>query len=111
MCAEMVGIQWKDGAGLEQKCTGLLEDISVCGACLQLDDPIELGTPVEISYRNGHLTGSVTYCFFREIGYWVGVRFASTAKWSLRDYRPKHLLDLKKMLNCTPRTGLRKRPS
>src|ERR1700746_3610246 len=60
MCAEMVGIEWKDEAGKLRKCTGLLEDISVCGACLQLDAPIELGTPLEIAYRKGHLEGSVT---------------------------------------------------
>ena len=111
MCAEMVGIQWKDDAGNKRKCTGLLEDISVCGACLQLDDPIELGTPLEITYRKGHLEGSVTYCFFREIGYWVGVQFAPTGKWSLREYRPKHLLDLKKMLTTAPGTSVRKPPS
>jgi len=110
MCAEMVAIQWKDQAGLERKCTGLLEDISVCGACLQLDDPIELGTPLEIAYHKGRLEGSVTYCFFREIGYWVGVQFAPTAKWSLREYRPKHLLDLKKMLTSAPRANARKPP-
>lgn len=111
MCAEMVGIQWKDETGKERKCTGLLEDISVCGACLQLDAPIELGTPLEIAYRKGHLEGSVTYCFFREIGYWVGVRFAPAAKWSPREYRPKHLLDLKKLLTNAPRTSVRKLPS
>ena len=111
MCAEMVGIQWTDEAGKQCKCTGLLEDISVSGASLQLDSPIDLGTPLEIAYRKGHLEGSVTYCFFREIGYWVGVRFAPTAKWSPREYRPKHLLDLKKLLTDAPRTSVRKPPS
>jgi len=108
MCAEMVNIQWKDKTGKQRKYTGLLENISVYGTCLQLDAPLELKTPLEIAYRKGHLEGSVTYCFFREIGYWVGVQFAPTAKWSRREYRPKHLLDLKKLLTKAPRTSVRR---
>jgi len=46
--------------------------------------------------------------FIREIGYWVGVQFAPTAKWSRREYRPKHLLDLKKLLTKAPRTSVRR---
>ena len=39
MCADMVGVEWTDDVGQPRKCTGLLEDISPLGACLQLDDP------------------------------------------------------------------------
>jgi hypothetical protein len=96
----MVGIQWTDDSGEVRTCTGLLEDISPSGACLQLDSPMALGTALEIEYRKGRLEGSVCYCFFREIGYWIGVRFAPTVKWSQRQFRPRHLLDLKKLLNA-----------
>ena len=100
MCADMVGIQWINDSGEVCICTGLLEDISASGACLQLDSPMALGTTLEIEYRKGRLEGSVCYCFFREIGYWIGVRFAPTVKWSQRQFRPRHLLDLKKLLNA-----------
>jgi PilZ domain-containing protein len=98
MCADMVGVQWTDDSGREHNSTVILEDISASGACLQLDSPIALGTPIEIEYRKGRLEGSVCYCFFREIGYWVGVVFAGKTRWSSRDFRPRHLLDLKKLL-------------
>ena len=98
MCADMVKAQWKDNAGHEHSATVLLEDISPSGACLQLDTPLALGTVVQIEYRQGFLEGSVCYCFFREIGYWVGVSFAGKTKWSSREFRPKHLLDLKKLV-------------
>src|SRR5579864_4906436 len=102
MCADVVDVQWKDSSGKAHTCTGLLEDISTHGACLQLDSPLPLGTTVEIEYRGGHLEGSVCYCFFREIGYWLGVRFAPEVKWSKRQFRPKHLLDPKKLLASAP---------
>ena len=102
MCADMVGVQWQDESGKKCNCTGLLEDISASGACLQMDDPIALGTSLAIKYRKGHLEGSVCYCFFREIGYWVGVEFDPQAKWSRREYRPRHMLDLKKLLMRKP---------
>jgi|SRR5690242_7911567 PilZ domain-containing protein len=110
MCADMVGIRWQDESGAEQDSTGLLEDISASGACLQLDSPLPLGTRIEIAYRNGRLEGSVCYCFFREIGYWVGVQFAANNKWSRRQYRPRHLLDLKKLLTKAPRPAPQKPP-
>jgi hypothetical protein len=99
MCADMVGIQWTNDTGEICTCTGLLEDISASGACLQLDNPMALGTTLEIEYRKGCLEGSVCYCFFREIGYWIGVQFAPKVKWSERQFRPKHLLNLKNLLN------------
>src|SRR6266446_6570740 len=71
MCADLVEVEWKDALGQPRKCTGLLEDISAHGACLQLDDPLPLGTPLDIEYHKGHLKGSVSYCYFSEIGYWV----------------------------------------
>jgi hypothetical protein len=98
MCADMVEVQWKDDAGRLRTCTALLEDISTSGACLQLDGPVSRGTTVEIEYRGGRLEGSVCYCFFRDIGYWVGVQFTPKTKWSRQQFRPRHLLDVRKLL-------------
>jgi hypothetical protein len=103
MCADMVAVQWKNAAGVESHCTALLEDISVSGACLQLDSPMPLGTVVAIEYHEGRLEGSVCYCFFRELGYWTGVQFAPQVKWSRIQFRPKHLFDLKELLRSRGR--------
>jgi hypothetical protein len=108
MCADMVEVQWKDDLGQARKCTGLLEDISPHGACLQLDDPLPLGTVLDIEYHKGHLEGSVSYCYFSEIGYWVGVRFGSNMKWSIKRFRPRHVLDLKKLVSGKPQPTKRK---
>jgi len=103
MCADMVAVRWKDESGREQQASALLEDISTSGACLNLDSPLPLGAGVVIEYRKGRFEGAVCYCFFREIGYYVGVHFKPATKWSLHDYRPRHLLDLRKLL--TRRSG------
>lgn len=98
MCADMVEVQWTNELGQPQQTTALLDDISHSGACLNLDNPIALNTRVTIRYRRGKLEGFVCYCFFRDIGYYVGVHFKSKTHWSPKSYRPKYLLDLKKLL-------------
>lgn len=98
MCADMVAVQWKDESGVERQATALLDDISISGACLNLDSPLPLGATVVIEYRKGRFEGSVCYCFFREIGYYIGVHFKPATKWSPQQYRPRHLLDVKKLL-------------
>jgi hypothetical protein len=98
MCADMVEVQWADQAGQHQQTTALLDDIAPSGACLNLDNPLPVGTPVVIRYRKGRLEGSVCYCFFQDIGYYIGVQFKPHTKWSPKQYRPKYLLDLEKLL-------------
>ena len=101
MCADMVEVQWTEDSGDVRACTALLEDISPSGACLQLDSPLALDKTLVIQYRKGRLEGSVCYCFFKDIGYWVGVQFKSKKKWSKKDFRPKHLLDPRKLMAKT----------
>lgn len=108
MCADMVGVEWRDDLGKARKCTGLLEDISAHGACLQLDNPLPLGTVLDIEYHKGSLEGSVSYCYFSETAYWVGVQFVSNKKWSPKRFRPRHLLDLQKLVAGQPQPAKRK---
>jgi hypothetical protein len=98
MCADIVDVQWTDESGQPRQSIALLDDIAPFGACLNLDNSMPLGTAVIILYHNGRLEGSVCYCFFRDIGYYVGVRFKPHTRWSPKQYRPKHMLDLKKLL-------------
>ncbi len=39
-------------------------------------------------------TGKVCYCSYREIGYFVGVKFEAGTEWSEDVYLPQHLLDV-----------------
>jgi len=97
LCADMMTIRWKDPAGYPRKATALLEDISRSGACLQLEGPVPLGTGLEMDCGKRHLSGSVRYCVYREIGYFVGVEFTAGSQWSVKQFRPQHLLDLQRL--------------
>jgi hypothetical protein len=98
LCADLVDIRWKDHNGRTRRGVANLEDISLSGACLQVDRPVTLGSTLHISYPNGELTGKVKYCVFREIGYFLGIEFDPGSRWSQRDFRPQHLLDPRRLV-------------
>jgi len=93
LCADLVEIEWKDKSSRKRHAVANLEDISLSGACLQMDTSIPLFTKVKINYVNGELTGSVRYCVYREIGYFLGVQFDEGVRWSQRNFKPMHLFD------------------
>lgn len=99
LCADLVDIRWRDQAGRLRRGVANLEDISISGACLQMDRPIALGTVFQISYPNGELTGKIKYCIFREIGYFLGVEFDPGSRWTERQFKPQHLLDPRRLMN------------
>jgi hypothetical protein len=98
LCADMVEVCWKDQAGRKRRVMGLLEDISQSGACVQLETAVPLGVLIHWESPKRQFTGRVQYCVYREIGYFIGVEFDSTSKWSKRAYKPQHLLDLQQLL-------------
>src|SRR5579862_43030 len=93
LCADMVEAAWVVPEGSSQRGSALLEDISPSGACLQFESPIPLGAQLTWTCRGQEFAGLVQYCIFREIGYFVGVKFDAASKWSRRTYKPHHLLD------------------
>lgn len=102
LCADLVDIQWKDPNGRLRRGVANLEDISLSGACLQVERPVALGSPLQINYPNGgELAGRVKYCVFREIGYFLGIEFDDGSRWSQRDFRPQHLLDPRRLVSRT----------
>ena len=98
LCADLVDIQWKDKTGRTRHTTANLEDISLSGACLQVDRPIPLHTNLIITYPKGELLGRVRYCVYREIGYFLGVEFDPGCRWSQRQFRPQHMLDPRRLI-------------
>ena len=98
LCADVVDVQWKDQNGRTRRGVANLEDISLSGACLQVERPVPLGTAFRISYPNGELAGKVKYCVFREIGYFLGIEFEPGSRWSQRHFRPQHLLDPRRLV-------------
>lgn len=98
LCADLVDVRWKDKSGRTRKGVANLEDISLSGACLQMDAPVPLHTCLLISVPNGELQGHVRYCVFREIGYFLGVEFEPGCKWSQRSFKPQHLFDPRRLV-------------
>ena len=93
MCADMVEVRWQDRTGRAQTATAILEDISASGACLQLEAPIPLGVEIHWAAPRQKFQGYVRYCVYREIGYFAGVEFDPSFKWSKKAFQPDHLLD------------------
>jgi hypothetical protein len=93
MCADMVEVCWNDRSGKLHRATGLLEDISTSGACLQLETAVPLGVEMRWMSPRKEFQGCVRYCVYREIGYFVGVEFEPKSRWSKKTFTPQHLLD------------------
>jgi hypothetical protein len=98
LCADMIEVSWKDTTGQCGAATALLEDISASGACLQLETAIPLASEIRWNSPKQEFQGHVRYCVYREIGYFVGVEFASKVRWSTKKYKPQHLLNLERLL-------------
>ena len=103
LCADMVEVGWIDNEGKRGQALALLEDISPSGACLQLEMAIPMAAQVSWESPKQMFNGSVRYCVYREIGYFVGVQFDESCKWSKKTFRPQHLLDLKRLMNAGPK--------
>ena len=99
LCAEIVQLAWQDATGRQRRCVANLEDISLAGLCLQLENPIPAGTPVAMEYGDGELVGTVRYCRFQECGYFLGIELLDGCRWSSQHYRPQHLLDPSELLD------------
>ena len=73
-------------------------NIASSGACLQVEAPIPLGVELHWDQPGQKFHGYVRYCVYREIGYFVGVEFDASFKWSKKAFRPQHLLDLQTLV-------------
>ncbi|HUB78352.1 MAG TPA: PilZ domain-containing protein [Bryobacteraceae bacterium] len=97
MCADVVEASWADSEGEVQQAKALLENISPSGACLQFEVPIPTGVRIQISCPRNSFVGTVRYCSYQEIGYFVGLQFEPQSHWSRRSFKPRHLLDLQEL--------------
>lgn len=123
LCAELVTVKWvaaeaetEYGSGGSLGAAGgapdrhrtveaVLEDISALGACVQVEDRIPLGAAISISAHHGpgasggeaRFSGYVSYCEYRDFGYFVGVRLSDETPWSTGAFEPEHLTNLAAM--------------
>ena len=101
MCADMVEVSWSDAGGRVRRAMALLEDIAPSGACLQLETPVPPDTVVEWKSQRQQFRGRVRYCTYREIGYFAGIEFHASSRWSKSACRPRHLFDPRRLLNSS----------
>jgi hypothetical protein len=103
LCADLVKVEWLTGEGNKMLRTAdaALEDISALGACVQIDEQIPPGTPILVSVMGediARFSGVVSYCVFRDYGYFAGLRFSDETHWSSSEFEPQHLTDLEAMI-------------
>jgi hypothetical protein len=98
LCADLVTVDWLPPVSAVQDnfrtVEAVLEDISALGACVQVEVPIPPGAAISISVRSTRFSGLVSYCVYRDEGYFVGIRFSKETKWSSRIFEPRHLTNL-----------------
>lgn len=108
LCADLVMVEWTAGDGLAGNVDGagsrtveaVLEDISALGACVQVEERIPLGARVSISAisaisgASARFSGLVSYCVYRDYGYFVGLIFSNDTRWSSGVFEPRHLTNL-----------------
>lgn len=99
LCAELVQMIWQDETGRERRKVANLEDISLTGVCLQVEQPISVGTMLAVHYGDGELLGTIRYCRQQDSGYLLGVELAEGSRWSSQHYKPEHLLDPKDLVD------------
>ena len=121
LCADLVRLDWiiegavdagdgrAGGPGLTKDAHGpgesgnlrsepaILEDISPLGGCVQLEEPVPLGSVVMLTVGATPFYGHVCYCTFRDDGYFIGLRFSNDTTWSAGVVRPQHLTSLQQL--------------
>ena len=99
LCAELVRVTWtaQQHSCSEQATDAVLEDISAFGACVQVEEAIALESPITLTIGTAVFSGQVSYCVFRDYGYFVGIRFSDESEWSADTVLPQHLTNLSEM--------------
>ena len=98
MCAELVEVSWNDKSGRLHRDVANLEDISLSGACVQLEAPVQKGTRVTVKYGDGEMPATVRYCLYRDLAYFLGLQFEDGCKWSAKRFRPQYMLDPRELV-------------
>jgi len=93
LCSQLVVFRLGEPAGSAESHEAILEDISAAGACVQLNEPVPVGVAGDLVVPGHRLPGTIRYCEFRRIGYFVGIEFEPGVTWAEGQFQPEHLLD------------------
>ena len=92
LCSDFARIAWLDQTGRRFSFTGVIEDVSLEGMCLNLDVAAPLGARVHVHTKGFDGEARVCYCTLGDYGYLVGLEFLDGCTWDREAWRPKHLL-------------------
>jgi PilZ domain len=94
LCSDIVKLSWNDELGWPARTHAVIEDISGNGACLQCEISIPVGSAITLQLNDSGFEALVRYCTLIDHGYFVGVEFVQTSRWTPDGaVRPKHLLE------------------
>jgi hypothetical protein len=98
MCAELVEAHWNDKAGRLPGDAANLEDISLSGACVQLETPVEKGTRITVNYGDGEMPATSALAWIETWAYFLGLQFENGCEWSTKRFRPQSMLDPRELV-------------
>lgn len=88
--AELVMVSW-DENGTTFRQFGNVENLSLNGAGMIVDDAIPSGTTVAMTYGDGELTAVVRHCAAVAEGHFIGVEFVGNSRASMLHFQPELL--------------------
>jgi len=71
--------------------------------------PVPRETLMRIAHPRTELQGRVRYCVFRDTGYFLGIQFEPGFRWSQRLFRPKHMLDPRRLVALSLKRAARRK--
>jgi len=94
MCADLVRVSCDCCPDGPQTLEAILEDICAVGACVQVERELPVGAAITLAIGEARYSGHISYCVFRDYGYFAGIRFSEDTEWSSDQIEPRHLINL-----------------
>ena len=98
LCADLVDVQWKDKNGRTRRAIANLEDISLSGACIQVEAPIPIETHAADQLPERRTAGSGLLLRVSGNRLLPGHRVRARISVVAAAVRPQHLLDPRRLM-------------
>jgi hypothetical protein len=95
LCSELVTVIYEEHPGDFYQATANLEEISMTGAVVLLDEKPRLGSAISLSVKGRDLFGLVTSRLYdMTLGWFVNITLDTDSTWRREWFSPKHLLEV-----------------
>jgi hypothetical protein len=89
--AELVMVSWNEN-GITLRQLGSIENLSLNGAGLRLDNALPVGTIVTMTYGLGELIAVVRHCTALADGHFMGLEYVGSSRASTLHFQPDLLV-------------------